>query len=145
MHRGLTAALGLEAAEVCYRGGIFRNGMIYSRAVALRHMSCNGHGMQTNRGGWAQIGQVKEKISSEKGWEASQQKLIYSGMHPDLLFRQRPRRVVLIMCNANRQDLARCKYGRVIQHRRKRFHRLHDIKGARCNKVWACEQKLIVS
>ena len=25
------------------------------------------------------IGQVKEKISSEKGWEASQQKLIYSG------------------------------------------------------------------
>ncbi|KAL9612734.1 MAG: hypothetical protein Q9167_002673 [Letrouitia subvulpina] len=26
-----------------------------------------------------QIGQVKEKISKEKGWEASQQKLIYSG------------------------------------------------------------------
>lgn len=25
------------------------------------------------------IGQVKEKISTEKGWEASQQKLIYSG------------------------------------------------------------------
>ena len=25
------------------------------------------------------IGQVKEKIFSEKGWEASQQKLIYSG------------------------------------------------------------------
>ena len=25
------------------------------------------------------IGEVKEKISKEKGWEASQQKLIYSG------------------------------------------------------------------
>lgn len=27
-----------------------------------------------------QIGEVKEKISKEKGWETSQQKLIYSGM-----------------------------------------------------------------
>jgi hypothetical protein len=27
-----------------------------------------------------QIGQVKEKISKERGWEATQQKLIYSGM-----------------------------------------------------------------
>jgi hypothetical protein len=27
-----------------------------------------------------QIGQVKEKISKEKGWEVSQQKHIYSGM-----------------------------------------------------------------
>lgn len=27
-----------------------------------------------------QIGEVKEKISKEKGWEAVQQKLIYSGM-----------------------------------------------------------------
>ncbi|KAL9072817.1 MAG: hypothetical protein Q9161_003359 [Pseudevernia consocians] len=35
--------------------------------------------MQANHGSYAQIGQVKEKISSEKGWEASQQKLIYSG------------------------------------------------------------------
>jgi len=26
-----------------------------------------------------QIAQVKEKIAAEKGWEASQQKLIYSG------------------------------------------------------------------
>lgn len=26
-----------------------------------------------------QVGQVKEKIAAEKGWEASQQKLIYSG------------------------------------------------------------------
>ena len=108
--------------------------MIYSQ-VALRQMWCNGHGIQANRGGWAQIGQVKEKISSEKGWEASQQKLIYSGVHRDLLFRQRLCRVVLTMCNANRQDLARCKYRRIIQHRRKRFCRLHDIKGERCNEV----------
>ncbi|CAF9904960.1 hypothetical protein IMSHALPRED_000223 [Imshaugia aleurites] len=35
--------------------------------------------MQTNSKNWAQIGQVKEKISNDKGWEASQQKLIYSG------------------------------------------------------------------
>jgi hypothetical protein len=28
-----------------------------------------------------QISDVKEKIAKEKGWEASQQKLIYSGMH----------------------------------------------------------------
>ena len=27
-----------------------------------------------------QIGQVKEKIAAEKGWEASTQKLIYSGI-----------------------------------------------------------------
>ena len=33
MHRGLIDDLGLEAAEVCYRGRAFRNGMIYSRAV----------------------------------------------------------------------------------------------------------------
>ena len=30
--------------------------------------------------GHLQVGQVKEKISNEKGWEAGQQKLIYSGM-----------------------------------------------------------------
>lgn len=28
----------------------------------------------------AQIAQVKEKVAAEKGWEASTQKLIYSGM-----------------------------------------------------------------
>lgn len=28
------------------------------------------------------VGQVKEKISEEKGWEAGQQKLIYSGKLP---------------------------------------------------------------
>ena len=44
-------------------------------------MWCNGQGNQANHESWAQIGQVKEKISNEKGWEASQQKLIYSGMH----------------------------------------------------------------
>lgn len=30
--------------------------------------------------GSAQISEVKEKIAKEKGWEPSQQKLIYSGM-----------------------------------------------------------------
>ena len=73
--------LGLEATEVRCRGRAFRNGTIDDRAVALRHVLCHGQGMQANRRTWAQIGQVKEKISSEKGWEASQQKLIYSGMH----------------------------------------------------------------
>ncbi|CAF9936055.1 MAG: hypothetical protein ALECFALPRED_006673 [Alectoria fallacina] len=50
-----------------------------SETVCLRQMWCNGQGNQANHESWAQIGQVKEKISNEKGWEASQQKLIYSG------------------------------------------------------------------
>ena len=61
--------------------------------------------MQADHGRWVQIGQVKEKISSEKGWEASLQKLIYSGMYR--FFRSI---VVLIMSPVNRQDLARCKH-----------------------------------
>ena len=81
MHRGLIVSLGFEAAEVRCRSRAFRNGTIDSpRSDSATHVvSCQR--MQANRRTWAQIGQVKEKISSEKGWEASQQKLIYSGMH----------------------------------------------------------------
>ena len=56
--------------------------IISSLAVALLQILCDGPGTQANHGRWAQIGQVKEKISMEKGWEAGLQKLIYSGMNP---------------------------------------------------------------
>lgn len=36
----------------------------------------------TNRS--PQVAQIKEKIAEEKGWEASTQKLIYSGMYSPL-------------------------------------------------------------
>jgi len=40
------------------------------------------HGHKADRFAFAQISDVKAKIEKEKGWEASQQKLIYSGMRP---------------------------------------------------------------
>lgn len=49
----------------------------------------------TNANYEAQISDVKEKISKEKGWEASQQKLIYSGVFHE------PRRSCAICSHAN--------------------------------------------
>jgi UV excision repair protein RAD23 len=44
-----------------------------SGSTLYYNISCK----QTN---WGQIGNVKSKIQAEKGWEAANQKLIYSGM-----------------------------------------------------------------
>ena len=75
VRQGLTSSTGSEAAKVRCRGRAFRNGKVISQD---KYRVSQDTGSRQN---CAQIGQVKEKISSEKGWEASQQKLIYSGMH----------------------------------------------------------------
>ena len=63
-----------------------------------------------------QIGEVKEKISKEKGWETSLQKLIYSGMCRSLLYLLRNVMNVELLNPgfAFRQDSARYQHRRVI-------------------------------
>ena len=69
---------------------------------------------------------MKEKIAAEKGWEASQQKLIYSGR---LRSTWRIMRLVWTVDTSPRQDSRRCKYRGVLQHRGKGLHSMHDLQG----------------
>ncbi len=92
-HQGLIEILGLEAAEVCYRGRAFRDGTIYSRAVTLRQKSCNGQAMQANVYGH-RLGRSRRKSQVRKdGRLASKNSSIPVSIESEehhFLFRQLP-------------------------------------------------------
>ena len=73
--------------------------------------------------GCPQILQVKEKIQADKGWEASTQKLIYSG----LSFIKLPHFDLPVADDPSRQDITRCQHGGVLQHRGERLYCVYDI------------------
>lgn len=78
---------------------------------------------------FSQIGQLKGKIQSDKGWEVGQQKLIYSGMHALSALRRSETSAAIVANRRHRQDPARCEYDRIVQHRREGLHCLHGVQG----------------
>jgi hypothetical protein len=81
------------------------------------------HGHKADRFAFPQISDVKAKIEKEKGWEASQQKLIYSGMSTavdgahavvDMHCCTHATSLVEFANVPSRQDLARCQHCRVL-------------------------------
>lgn len=66
----LIVATGSEAAEVHYRCRTYGHGA---------HLPCRNPPLSSRLTSFIQIGQVKEKVAAEKGWEATSQKLIYAG------------------------------------------------------------------